>query len=47
MLNILDNFRPENGVIDFDNYSTRYRDGLDLVLKGNCTVLIEYIIKLI
>ena len=26
--------RPENGVIEFDNYATRYREGLDLVLKG-------------
>ncbi|XP_052786998.1 multidrug resistance-associated protein 1-like [Mya arenaria] len=25
---------PEKGVIDFRNYSTRYREGLDLVLKG-------------
>ena len=28
-------FRPENGVIEFDNYATRYREGLDLVLRGN------------
>jgi ATP-binding cassette subfamily C (CFTR/MRP) protein 1 len=25
---------PENGKIVFDNYQTRYRKGLDLVLKG-------------
>jgi len=25
---------PENGVVKFDNYQTRYREGLDLVLKG-------------
>ncbi|OQR74305.1 multidrug resistance-associated protein 1-like [Tropilaelaps mercedesae] len=25
---------PENGAVTFDNYSTRYRDGLELVLKG-------------
>eukprot|EP01100_Stratorugosa_tubuloviscum_P002782 TRINITY_DN165_c0_g2_i1.p1 TRINITY_DN165_c0_g2~~TRINITY_DN165_c0_g2_i1.p1 ORF type:complete len:1466 (-),score=614.85 TRINITY_DN165_c0_g2_i1:64-4461(-) len=25
---------PEKGVIQFDNYATRYRPGLDLVLKG-------------
>jgi ABC-type multidrug transport system fused ATPase/permease subunit len=24
---------PENGKISFKNYSTRYRDGLDLILK--------------
>ncbi len=30
----LTTFRPENGVIEFDNYATRYREGLDLVLKG-------------
>ena len=26
---------PENGKIVFDNYQTRYRKGLDLVLRGN------------
>lgn len=25
---------PENGVIEFRNYSTRYRDGLDLALNN-------------
>lgn len=25
---------PEMGKIEFDNYQTRYRKGLDLVLKG-------------
>jgi len=25
---------PEHGVIKFDNYQTRYREGLDLVLRG-------------
>jgi len=31
---------PENGVIKFENYQTRYREGLDLVLKGiDCTIL--------
>ncbi|TRY61972.1 hypothetical protein TCAL_10708 [Tigriopus californicus] len=25
---------PQYGVVKFDNYQTRYRDGLDLVLKG-------------
>ena len=25
---------PEFGVVKFDNYQTRYREGLDLVLKG-------------
>lgn len=25
---------PENGVMNFTNYSTHYRPGLDLVLKG-------------
>merc|ERR1711936_580852 len=30
---------PENGVVKFDNYQTRYREGLDLVLRGiDCTV---------
>merc|ERR1719283_342862 len=30
---------PENGVIKFENYQTRYRDGLDLVLRGiDCNV---------
>lgn len=30
---------PEEGVIQFDNYQTRYREGLDLVLRGiNCSV---------
>ncbi|KAJ2081996.1 hypothetical protein H4R24_001912 [Coemansia sp. RSA 988] len=36
--NIIDDRRPENswpeqGMVEFKNYSTRYRDGLDLVLK--------------
>ena len=25
---------PQHGVVKFDNYQTRYRPGLDLVLKG-------------
>lgn len=25
---------PQRGVVKFDRYSTRYREGLDLVLKG-------------
>ena len=25
---------PQYGVVKFDNYQTRYREGLDLVLKG-------------
>ena len=25
---------PKYGVVKFDNYQTRYREGLDLVLKG-------------
>lgn len=25
---------PQEGVVSFNNYSTRYRHGLDLVLKG-------------
>ncbi|KAJ1814406.1 Canalicular multispecific organic anion transporter 2, partial [Coemansia sp. RSA 2599] len=25
---------PEQGTVEFNNYSTRYREGLDLVLKG-------------
>ena len=25
---------PATGVVAFENYSTRYREGLDLVLKG-------------
>ena len=25
---------PQYGVVKFDNYQTRYRPGLDLVLKG-------------
>ena len=25
---------PENGVIEFKNYCTRYREGMDLVLRG-------------
>ena len=30
---------PEHGVIKFDNYQTRYREGLDLVLRGiDCKV---------
>jgi len=30
---------PEYGVINFENYQTRYREGLDLVLKGlNCSI---------
>ena len=31
---------PENGEVRFDNYQTRYREGLDLVLKGiDCQIL--------
>ena len=30
---------PQNGVIEFSNYQTRYRGGLDLVLRGiNCSI---------
>lgn len=30
---------PENGVVKFDNYGTRYRPDLDLVIKGiDCTI---------
>ena len=30
---------PENGVVKFDNYGTRYRAELDLVIKGiDCTI---------
>jgi len=30
---------PEHGVVKFDNYQTRYREGLDLVLKGiDCNI---------
>lgn len=30
---------PEYGMIKFDDYQTRYRPGLDLVLKGiNCHI---------
>jgi len=30
---------PEHGVVTFDNYQTRYREGLDLVLKGiDCNI---------
>ena len=25
---------PQHGVVKFDNYQTRYREGLDLVLRG-------------
>ena len=25
---------PQDGVVQFNHYSTRYREGLDLVLKG-------------
>ena len=25
---------PQYGLVEFENYQTRYRDGLDLVLKG-------------
>merc|ERR1712127_1124018 len=25
---------PEHGVVKFENYQTRYREGLDLVLRG-------------
>ena len=25
---------PEEGRVDIENYSTRYREGMDLVLKG-------------
>ncbi|CAG2240979.1 ABCC1 [Mytilus edulis] len=37
--NLVTNYRPspdwpQNGVVEFKRYSTRYRDGLDLVLKG-------------
>lgn len=31
---------PTKGFVDFENYATRYRPGLDLVLKG-ITVSIE------
>ncbi|XP_064079533.1 multidrug resistance-associated protein 1-like [Macrobrachium nipponense] len=31
---------PEEGVVEFRNYSTRYREGLDLVVKNiNCKIL--------
>jgi ABC-type multidrug transport system fused ATPase/permease subunit len=31
---------PEHGMIDFENYETRFRPGLDLVLKGiSCRIL--------
>lgn len=30
---------PQDGVIKFDDYQTRYREGLDLVLRGiDCSV---------
>lgn len=30
---------PEHGVVSFNKYQTRYRPGLDLVLKGvSCTI---------
>lgn len=33
---------PESGKIEFDNYQTRYRTGLDLVLKGLIQSLFIY-----
>lgn len=30
---------PQEGVVEFNKYSTRYREGLDLVLKSiNCKI---------
>jgi ABC-type bacteriocin/lantibiotic exporter with double-glycine peptidase domain len=30
---------PQNGEVTFSDYGTRYREGLDLVLKGiNCSI---------
>ena len=30
---------PEEGVVKFNNFGTRYREGLDLVVKNiNCTI---------
>ncbi len=30
---------PEHGVVEFSGYQTRYREGLDLVLRGiDCTI---------
>ncbi len=35
---------PEFGKIEFDNFKTRYRKGLDLVLKGDLCCLIKMVI---
>lgn len=36
---LLDEHWPSQGQIQFVNYSTKYREGLDLVLKGlDCTI---------
>ena len=32
---------PAYGVVKFDNYQTRYRAGLDLVLKGKIAISME------
>ena len=32
---------PEYGMIEFDNYHTRYRDGLDMIIKGiSCKIMV-------
>ena len=33
---------PEYGMIEFDNYHTRYREGLELIIKGiSCKILVS------
>ena len=33
---------PQYGVVRFENYKTKYREGLDLVLKGKTEIQILY-----
>ena len=36
---------PEYGMIEFENYHTRYREGLELIIKGiSCKIQVWYII---
>ena len=34
---------PEYGMIQFENYQTRYREGLELIIKGiSCNIMVRY-----